>query len=123
MAFQLCPLLLSGNLKNLTGGREQNYNPVFHSNAAELYSSAKAIIFSGKRGGGEGAGRREEVEEENKNEEEEEVEEEITTAMQSSATMQQSCTHTQGDCFLLSGEQSRGEGEKCGGRGGGGGEQ
>ena len=33
--------------------------------------------------------------------------------MQSFTAMQQICTHSQGDCFLLSSEQGRGEGENA----------
>ena len=35
----------SGNLKNLTGGREQKYNPVFHSNAAVVLVSQGNHFF------------------------------------------------------------------------------
>ena len=80
-----------------------NYNAIFCSNAAEMYSWRI---------------NKEEKNEEVCKDEEKEEEEEITTAMQSSSAMQQSCTRGQGDCFLLSSDEGRGG--KCRGKGGGG---
>ena len=90
-----------------------NYNGIFCSNAADLYSLAKAIVFFPKYKEGEKEGEEEEEveEEDKKKDEEEEVKEEveveveekeITTTMQASAVVQQSCTHGQGNCSFLS---------------------
>ena len=68
------------------GGEYQNYKAVFRSNAAELYSSAKAIVFFFP------------VNKVEKEEEDEEVD--IRTTMQSSAAMQQTYTRGKGNCFF-----------------------
>ena len=90
-----------------------NYNVIFCSNAAGLYSLAKAIVFFPmyKEGEKEGEEEEEVEEEDKKRDEEEEVKEEveveveekeITTTMQASAAVQQSCTRGEGNCSFLS---------------------
>ena len=114
-------LFLSSKRGSGGGGGDHNYNAVFCSNAAELYSSAKAIFIPVNN-------------EEEKTEEDEKEEEEkgrrrrrrkggggdlnCNAVFHSNAA--ELYTHGQGDCFLLSNEQDREEGEKCRGRGGGG---